>query len=577
MSCMMEYLRWLSNKELDLAVRQELIDIRGDVAEIKARFGSMLHFGTAGLRGVMGAGTNRMNIYTVRHVSQGLANLISSLGEEAARRGVVIGYDSRNCSRLFALETARVFAETGTQAYVFESIRPVPELSFAVRELHCMAGVYITASHNPKQYNGYKVYWEDGAQLPPDHAETVLGGIKDNDIFEDVYIMDQSLAEEKGLIRFVGEELDEKYLGRVLQQSVCPEEVRQTAANFKIVYTPLHGAGYELVPKALARLGFDQIVTVKEQMIPDGNFPTLGTPNPEEKGVFDLAVKRAQEQGSGLIIGTDPDADRVGVMVREHEGRYVSLTGNQVGCLLCDYLIRMKKAGGTLPADAVVVSSIVSSRMVPEICARYGVQFTEVLTGFKFIGEKIREFESDGNKTFLFGFEDSCGYLAGSYVHDKDGVLGSMLIAEMAAWYDGQGMTLFDAFDALCREFGYHEDRMINIAIEGVEALEKMRAFTEALREKAPHSIAGIKVKAARDYLSGVRIEAGSQKKQTTGLPRADVLYFEMEDGSTVVVRPSGTEPKVKFYMMVRGSSRGETALLLDRYELACRELAAMD
>ncbi|HEX3025761.1 MAG TPA: phospho-sugar mutase [Clostridia bacterium] len=556
MSCMIEYQRWLAIPSLDEEIKKELESINGNPEMIQSRFGSMLEFGTAGLRGIMGAGLNRMNRFTVRHATQGLANLIDSLGEEAKQRGVAVAYDCRNHSREFAIESAKVLAASGIRSFVFDSLRPTPELSFAVRELHCIAGINVTASHNPKEYNGYKVYWEDGAQLPPDRADVVLKEIRENDIFRDVFVMPLEEAESKGLIRYIGAEMDEKFIQKVLEQSVCGDAVKKAADEFKIIYTPFHGTGYRLVPEVLKRLGFRNIVPVEEQMTPDGNFPTVKSPNPEDKEGFAIAIELAKRNGIDLIIGTDPDADRVGVIVRNAAGEYLSLTGNQVGVLLTDYVISARREKGTLARDAAVISTIVSTRMTSEICRKNGVSIYEVLTGFKFIGEKIKEFEESGKHTFLFAFEESYGYLSGTYARDKDAVVGSMLIAEMAAWYRAKGMTLYDALEGLYQKYGYFAEKTVSIKMEGMDALEKMKKMMADLRGKTPEEIAGIRVAAVRDYQSGERIETASLQRSPTGLPKSNVLYYEMEDGSSVIVRPSGTEPKVKLYLLVKAKDK---------------------
>ncbi len=569
MSYTIEYERWLSKTEP--AMQAELREAATHPGEIENRFGSMLEFGTAGLRGVMAAGLNRMNIYTVRQATQGLANVIAKEGGAAKERGVVIAYDCRNHSREFAKEAARVLAAAGIRSYLFDELRPTPELSFAIRELHGIAGINVTASHNPKEYNGYKVYWEDGAQLGPEKASEVLKEIRQNDIFNDVYVMDFAEAQAKGLIRIIGAEIDEKFMAKVLEQVVCPEAVKAVADTFKIIYTPFHGTGYRLVPEVLHRVGFKHIIPVPEQMKIDGNFPTVKSPNPEDKEGFALAIELAKKENSDLIIGTDPDADRVGIVVRDAEGDYVSLTGNQVGVLLADYIISAKKEKGDLPANGAVVSTIVSTAMTDAVCKPNGVSVFRVLTGFKFIGEKIKEFEASGSNTFLLGFEESYGYLAGTYARDKDAVIGSMLIAEMAAWYKLKGKTLFEALQALYEKYGYYAERTVSIKMEGFNAKERMQDMMSHLRDETLASIGATAVTAERDYLKGTRKELATKKKEPTGLPESDVLYYELADGNSVIVRPSGTEPKVKLYLLMHGKSSAEANALLDRYEKAMR------
>lgn len=571
MSYTIEYERWLS--QTDPATKEELRAAAARPGEVENRFGSMLAFGTAGLRGIMAAGLNRMNVYTVRQATQGLANVIAAEGQQAKDRGVAIAHDCRNHSREFALETARVLAAAGIRSYVFDELRPTPELSFAIRELNCIAGVNVTASHNPKEYNGYKVYWEDGAQLGPEKAAEVLRQIRENDIFNDVHVADYAAAQAEGLIRTIGTEIDEKFMAHVLEQAACPEAVAAVADTFKIVYTPFHGTGYRLVPEVLRRAGFKQILTVSEQMQPDGDFPTVKSPNPEEKEGFSIAIGLAKKEGIDLIIGTDPDADRVGIIVRDAAGEYVSLTGNQVGVLLTDYIISAKKEKGTLPENGAVVSTIVSTSMTDPICAQNGVTLFRVLTGFKFIGEKIKEFEASGAHTFLLGFEESYGYLAGTYARDKDAVVASMLIAEMAAWYKNKGVTLFEALQALYAKYGYYAERTVSIKMEGFNAAERMEELMKHLRSETLAEIAGVKVVAERDYLKGTRQVVGERRPEPTGLPESDVLYYELEDGNTVIVRPSGTEPKVKLYLLGKAESADAANALLDRYEQAMREL----
>lgn len=571
MGYMIEYERWLS--KTDPATQEELRGVAQNAEEIKDRFGQMLEFGTAGLRGIMGAGLNRMNVYTVRQATQGLANVIAALGQEACDRGVAIAHDCRNHSREFALEAARVLAAKDIRSYVFDELRPTPELSFAIRHLNCIAGINVTASHNPKEYNGYKVYWEDGAQLSPDRADAVLKEIRENDIFNDVQAADFAAAQANGLIRAIGREVDEAFMKEVLAQAACPEAVAAVADTFKIIYTPFHGTGYRLVPEVLKRAGFKNILPVAEQMVPDGNFPTVKSPNPEEKEGFTIAIGMAKKEGIDLIIGTDPDADRVGIIVRDAAGNYVPLSGNQVGNLLVDYLITSKREKGELPANAAVVSTIVSSSMTDAICAQNGVALFRVLTGFKFIGGKIAEFEETGSNTFLLGFEESYGYLAGTYARDKDAVVGSMLIAEMAAWHKSRGRTLYEALQALYAKYGAFAEQTVSLKMTGFDAQERMKKLMEHLRAETLTDIGGIAVTAERDYLTGKRKLVGVKADaEPTGLPKSDVLYYELADGSSVIVRPSGTEPKVKLYLLVKGENAADAQARIERYEAAMRE-----
>jgi phosphoglucomutase len=567
MSCLIEYQRWLAATKGDLQTQRELVEIASNPQEIEGRFSSMLEFGTAGLRGILGVGLNRMNIYTVRHATQGLANLIVSNGEGAKKRGVAIAHDCRNMSREFALEAAGVLAAAGISSYVFDALRPTPELSFAVREFNCIAGINITASHNPKEYNGYKVYWEGGAQIGPEQADIVIKEIRENDIFSDVFFIPLKKAEERGFVKYIGAEIDEKFLNKVLEQSICRDAVQTVYESFKIIYTPFHGTGYKLVPEVLRRLGFKHILPVPEQMVIDGNFPTVKSPNPEDKEGFALAIELAKRVNSDLIIGTDPDADRMGIIVRDDKGEYVSLTGNQVGVLLADYIITARKEKSRLPADAAIITSIVSTQMTKAVCKDNNVKFFEVLTGFKFVGEKIRELEQTGEATFIFAFEESYGYLAGTYARDKDAVVASMLISEAAAFYKCKGMTLYKALQSLFEKYGFFSEKTINIKMDGYDALERMKKLMEKLRSELPSEIGGVSVVASRDYLKGIRTLHSTGEKTPTGQSKSNVLFYEMADGSSIIVRPSGTEPKVKLYLLVRSESKKQAEELINNYE----------
>jgi len=567
MSCLIEYQRWLAATKGDLQTQRELVEIASNPQEIEGRFSSMLEFGTAGLRGILGVGLNRMNIYTVRHATQGLANLIVSNGEGAKKRGVAIAHDCRNMSREFALEAAGVLAAAGISSYVFDALRPTPELSFAVREFNCIAGINITASHNPKEYNGYKVYWEGGAQIGPEQADIVIKEIRENDIFSDVFFIPLKKAEERGFVKYIGAEIDEKFLNKVLEQSICRDAVQTVSESFKIIYTPFHGTGYKLVPEVLRRLGFKHILPVPEQMVIDGNFPTVKSPNPEDKEGFALAIELAKRVNSDLIIGTDPDADRMGIIVRDDKGEYVSLTGNQVGVLLADYIITARKEKSRLPADAAIITSIVSTQMTKAVCKDNNVKFFEVLTGFKFVGEKIRELEQTGEATFIFAFEESYGYLAGTYARDKDAVVASMLISEAAAFYKCKGMTLYKALQSLFEKYGFFSEKTINIKMDGYDALERMKKLMEKLRSELPSEIGGVSVVASRDYLKGIRTLHSTGEKTPTGQSKSNVLFYEMADGSSIIVRPSGTEPKVKLYLLVRSESKKQAEELINNYE----------
>lgn len=548
-----EYTKWLSNENLDKGLLCELQAICNNDDEIKARFAMSLSFGTAGLRGIMQAGTNGMNLYTVAQATKGLATLVLKSGGE--KRGVVIACDTRNNSMYFAKICAEVLAECGIKSYIFDAPRPTPELSFALRELSAIAGINITASHNPKAYNGYKVYWEDGAQLPPDHAKVVSEEIAKTDIFSvERYDFDKGVSE--GIIEVIGEEIDNKFIDRILEQRICPNAVSEVADNFKVVYTAIHGTGAALVPKALERAGIKHLITVPEQMIADGEFPTVKVPNPEEKSCFDMATVLAEKNGCDLIIGTDPDADRVGVLVKTATGDYYSFNGNQIGALLCDYIIKYRRKMGTLPENACVIKSIVSSELARAICEKNGVAMVDVLTGFKFIGEKIKEYEATGEHTFILGFEESYGYLAGTYARDKDAVLATLLITEMAAVYSKEGKNLYDVLMDVFAEYGTFLEKVDNIAMTGLDGLEKTKKLMSDLRCANPSTIGGIGIKFYADYLADKKI--CGDKVTGTGLPKSDVVYFALCDGSTVVVRPSGTEPKVKVYYLVNGKDGDE-------------------
>ena len=536
--------RWRASSRVDDATKAELAAIAGDREEILSRFGSSLTFGTGGLRGVLGAGTNRMNVYVVRQATQGIADLIRSSGEAACRRGVVVGHDCRNFSREFAWETCRVLTANGIKTYLFDELRPTPEVSFAIRELNCIAGINITASHNPKEYNGYKVYWEDGAQLALELADIVYASICATDIFDGVKVAGEE--ETKANTQILGKDFDEKFLACVLDCSVH-RDVIQRQKDMAIVYTPFHGTGYRLVPEVLKRAGFENVTCVPEQMVLSGDFPTVESPNPENKEGFTIAMKLAEQAGADFIIGTDPDADRVGVVVRNASGEFVALTGNQTGALLLDYVLRARKETGTLPANAAAVKSIVSTEMATEICKKYGVSMINVLTGFKFIGEKIKEFEEDGSHTYVFGFEESYGYLTGTYARDKDAVAASLLVAEMAAYYKEKGMTLADALESLYAEFGVYREATLSVTMKGVDGPARTRALMDFLRSQRPDHLGGIALRENYDLLNGVM-----------GLPKSDVVYYRFEDGSVLIVRPSGTEPKVKIYALVKGESVSE-------------------
>jgi len=560
-----EYERWLASDIVDAATKEELRAIAGNEKEIEGRFSKPLDFGTAGLRGIMCAGLFGMNVYTVRYATQGLADLINSSNEEG-KSGVTISYDSRNNSDLFAREAAGVLAANGIHVYFFESLRPTPELSFALRETNSIAGINVTASHNPKEYNGYKVYWADGAQLPPEHAAQVADSMIQSDIFEDVKTMDFNKASEAGFITILGGEMDEKYLARVLEQSASAASVKE-AADFKLIYTPLHGTGYQLVPEVLKRLGAENIITVPEQMIIDGNFPTVASPNPDNIGTFELAIELAKAHDANLIIGTDPDGDRCGAVVRNGD-EFIMLTGNQLGVLLLDYLIQAKKEAGTLAANSAAVKSVVSTPMANAICAANSVAVIDVLTGFKYIGEKIKEWEANGEHTFLFGFEESNGYLSGTYARDKDAIVASMLLCEMACYYACKGMTLYEVLQEMYKKYGYFKEEVLSILFEGFDASDKMAAVMKILRDEPPAEI-GFPIEKIRDYSTGLITDASTGETSPTGLPSANMLFYELAGGSKAIVRPSGTEPKVKLYLMAQGGDEEGCDIALDAIKTA--------
>jgi len=558
------YQGWLNCPVLTEEERRELESIKNDTDEIKIRFSSGLTFGTAGLRGTMKIGMNAMNVYTVAQATQGLANLI--IKENRAGDGVVIAYDSRNNSELFAKVSAEVLAASDVKVYIFDALRPTPELSFAIRELGCVAGINITASHNPKQYNGYKAYWEDGAQLPPQHANTVYAEICKTDIFNDVKRLDFDSEVANGKITVIGREIDEKYLARVEEQLVNPNAVKAVADDLKIVYTPLHGTGYKLVPEILARIGLKHLYKVDEQFIIDGNFPTVEKPNPEYKEVFTRGIEIANEVGSSLIVATDPDADRVGVMAKTRDGDFRTITGNQMGALLLDYIITAYEETDTMPPLPYAVKSLVSTELATKICEAHNIEMFNVLTGFKFIGEVIKNHEKSGKGSYIFGFEESYGYLKGTYARDKDAVVASMLICEMTAYYAAKGMTLYDALEGLFAKYGFCKEFNVEIYMEGVDGPAKMAALLDGMRQDTPDSLGGVNVVTFGDYQAQTFLDVASGEKSETGLPKSNMLCFKLENGDVVIVRPSGTEPKVKFYFLVIAKDVTEADMRIDAY-----------
>lgn len=565
------YNNWKKFDKLSSAEKEELEAISNDEKEIESRFSSYLSFGTAGLRGTMKVGMNAMNVHTVAHATQGLAALI--IKENRENDGVVIAYDSRNNSELFAKTAASVLAANKIKAYIFDGIRPTPELSFAIRELRCVAGINITASHNPKEYNGYKAYWEDGAQLPPEHADTVSKEISNVDIFSDVKIANFDKSVENGDIVIIGKDIDQKYLAEVEKQLVNPETVKNAADELKIVYTPLHGTGYKLVPEILKRIGLKHIYTVDEQMIPDGNFPTVKKPNPEFSEVFELGTKIAEKVGSDIVIATDPDADRVGVVTRTTDGSFMTITGNQMGALLIDYILTAYKNSGTMPDEPYVVKSVVSTELASKICEAYGVKMHNVLTGFKFIGEVIKNYEKEGHGSFLFGFEESYGYLKGTYARDKDAVVATMLISEMTAYYKSKNMTLFDALSKLYERYGFSLEQNLEVNMEGVDGPQKMTAFMTSLRTNSPSDFGGEKVSVFGDYEKGTFLDISSGTITQTGFPSSNMLYYGLSCGDVIIVRPSGTEPKVKIYFLISGKNKDICENKLNAYKASVKNL----
>ena len=545
-----EYEYWLASDVVDAKTKEELRALEGKEEEIEGRFKAMLTFGTAGLRGIMGAGIGCMNVYTVRYATQGLANLVIANGgqiggDSKEGNGVAIAHDSRLNSRLFAEEAASVLAANGIKVYIFDDMRPTPELSFAVRQTGSLAGINITASHNPKEYNGYKAYWADGAQLGPEHADIVSAEIAKVDIFKDVKTTDYKKAVEDGIIEILGDEMDEIYIGKVMETSVTRKYIDQVAKDMKIVFTPFHGAGYKLVPEILRRQGYGAIIPVEEQMIPDGNFPTVKSPNPENTEGFALAIEYAKRHGAELVIGVDPDSDRCGAVVKAGDD-YKILTGNQEACLMMDYIFTVRKELGTMPVNPFICKSIVSTVMADRIAAYNGIKMYSVLTGFKFIGEKIKEHEENGDENFVFGFEESIGFLGGSYARDKDAVYAAMMMAEMACWYKARGMSVYDGLIALYEKYGWFIENTESTVFAGFDSAERREAVMSRIRENAPAEI-GLKVESVTDYLDDI-----------PGFTKSNVLFYNLADGCAVAVRPSGTEPKIKTYVMAQGSTAEE-------------------
>lgn len=548
------YNEWLTNPYFDEATKEELRAIAGDENEIKERFYMDLEFGTAGLRGIIGAGINRMNIYVVRRATQGLANYIIKQG--GASKGVAIAYDSRHMSPEFAMEAAMTLAANGIKAYKFESLRPTPELSFAVRELGCIAGINITASHNPPEYNGYKVYWEDGAQFTPPHDKGVTEEVLAIEDLSAVKVTDEASATAAGLYQVIGADIDDKYIAQVKAQVVNQAAIDRMQDQITIIYTPLHGTGNIPARRVMKEIGFTHVYVVPEQELPDGDFPTVSYPNPEAKEAFELGLKLAKEKNADLVLATDPDADRLGVYVKDTKsGEYIPLTGNMSGSLLCEYVLSQKAAAGKIPEDGQVVKSIVSTNLIDAVAKNYGCQLIEVLTGFKWIGQQILKNEKTGKGHYLFGMEESYGCLIGTYARDKDAISATAALCEAAAYYKEKGMTLWDAMIAMYEKYGYYKDTVQSIGLKGIEGLAKIQSIMETLRNNTPAEVGGYKVVSARDYKMDTIKDMATGEVKSTGLPSSNVLYYDLEDDAWLCVRPSGTEPKIKFYYGIKGAS----------------------
>ncbi len=551
------YNEWLSNSYFDEATKEELRAIADNENEIKERFYMDLEFGTAGLRGVIGAGINRMNIYVVRRATQGLANYIIKQG--GAAKGVAIAYDSRHMSPEFAMEAAMTLAANGIKAYKFESLRPTPELSFAVRKLGCIAGINITASHNPPEYNGYKVYWEDGAQFTPPHDKGVTEEVLAIEDLSTVKVTDEASAAAAGLYQVIGADIDDEYIAQVKAQVVNQAAIDKMQDQITIIYSPLHGTGNIPARRVMKELGFEHVYVVPEQELPDGDFPTVSYPNPEAKEAFELGLKMAKEKNADLVLATDPDADRLGVYVKDDKsGEYIPLTGNMSGSLLCEYVLSQKAAAGKIPADGQVIKSIVSTNLVDAVAKNYNCELIEVLTGFKWIGKQILKNEETGKGTYLFGMEESYGCLIGAYARDKDAISATAALCEAAAYYKEKGMTLWDAMVAMYDKYGYYKDAVQSIGLKGIEGLAKIKEIMETLRENTPAEVGGYKVISARDYQKDTIKDMASGEVKPTGLPASNVLYYDLEDGAWLCVRPSGTEPKIKFYYGIKGASMAD-------------------
>ncbi|MCD7946570.1 MAG: phospho-sugar mutase [Clostridiales bacterium] len=560
------YEKWLNSPALSAEEKAELESIRDDEKEIESRFFGPLEFGTAGLRGTMCVGLHQMNRHIVAHATQAFAEVVKAEGAEACEKGVIVIHDCRNHSTEFARTAAAILAANGIKVKLFDELRPTPEVSFAVRYYGAQAGINITASHNPKEYNGYKVYWADGAQLPPVHADVVAAKMKELDVFDDVKTMDLEEAKAKGLVTLLGEETDEAFLEQVMGQVIDRASVEQVADTFGIVYTPFHGTGYRLIPEALKRLGMKKVYCVPEQMVIDGDFPTVASPNPENPEGFYLAVDLAKEHGCDLIVGSDPDADRVGVMVKTSAGDYVVLSGNQTGILLEDYAIQARKRAGILPENAYVNTTIVSSAMATKVAEANGVKCARTFTGFKFLGEKKDKLEKSGEGKVIYSYEESCGYMFGDYVRDKDAVTAITIVAEMAAYYATQGKTLYDAMMDCYAKYGFYGEKTLNLVMPGLDGMAKMAGIMQRLHAEPLTEVAGTPVVVAKDYLTGTATDLATGKVEEMELKDSNVVAYDLADGTTFVIRPSGTEPKIKVYILANGETQEECDAKVAKY-----------
>lgn len=568
------YEMWCTDPYFDDKTKEELRNLAGDEKEIEDRFYRQLEFGTGGLRGMIGAGTNRMNIYTVRQATQGLANYI--LAQNGQDKGVAIAHDSRIMSPEFAREAALCLNANGIKTYLFESLRPTPELSFAVRELGCISGIVITASHNPREYNGYKVYWEDGAQITPPHDKNILAEVAKVTEFSMVKTMEEDAARAEDLFNIIGTDFDDKYISQLKKQSIHPEIIPEMAKDMKIVYTPFHGTGNIPVRRVLRELGFTQVYVVEEQKKPDGTFPTVPYPNPEDENAWILAMKLAKEVDADIVLATDPDADRLGVHAKDTKtGEYISFTGNMSGMLIAEYILRERTKTGTMPENPALVETIVTTDMAKAVAAEYNTALVEVLTGFKYIGEQIHHFDETGAHHYVFGLEESYGCLAGTYARDKDAPVAVMMLCEVAAYYKKQGKTLWDAMLDMYEKYGYYKEGLATVTLKGIDGFQKIQAMMDDFRQNPPKKLGDFEVLAYRDYKEDVRKDLATGKTESTGLPASNVLYYELEDNAWCCVRPSGTEPKIKFYFGVKGTSLEDASEKLEGLRKAMTEKEA--